>query len=216
MKQFGAKPFLIALMWIISGTYSIRAQETLNPTSATPSANNLASDDPSIPLSTGDKFTNYLNTTYGPVALMRAGASAGISQARNNPEEWGQGWDAYAARFGSNLGQRAVANSISLGVGILRGEDPRYFASERTSFSTRLGNAVAQTFVTHTNNGTRTVAVGRVAGAFGGGFVSRTWQPEGHGIWWPGIQQGAMSLGSVAVSNIFREFWPDVKKRFRH
>ena len=130
--------------------------------------------------------------------------------------EWGHGWDGYGDRFGSSMGQRAVANTISFGVGVLRGEDPRYFPSGQTRILARIGSALAQTFVVHTDNGGRTVAIGRVAGAFGGGFVSRTWQPEDHGIIRPGVQSGAISLASGAVSNVIRELWSDIKKHLHH
>ena len=110
-----------------------------------------------------------------------------------------------------------MSNTISFGVGALRGEDPRYFLSGQTRISARIKSALAQTFVVHTDHGGRTVAIGRVAGAFGGGFVSRTWKPEeGHGIIRSGVQSGAISLSYGAVSNVIREFWPDIKKHLPH
>ena len=213
MKLLGSKLILFALWWSVSCVVPLRAQEPSNPPSSNIPVSVSSSDDPAVPLAVEEKFTIYLKRTYGPGALLKSGAMAGISQARNRPVEWGQGWDAYGDRFASSMGQRAVSNTISFGVGALRGEDPRYFPSGQSGISARIGNALAQTFVAHTDQGGRTMAIGRVAGAFGGGFVSRTWQPEGHGILWPGFKSGAMSLTSGAVSNVIREFWPDMKKR---
>jgi len=216
MMPLNSKLLLCTLLWSVLCAFPLKAQEPSNPPSSNIPVSVSYSDDPAIPLAVEDKFALYLKRTYGPGALLKSGAMAGISQARNRPVEWGQGWDAYGARFRSSMGQRAVSNSISFGVGALRGEDPRYFPSGQSSTSARIGSALAQTFVVHTDQGGRTVAIGRIAGAFGGGFVSRTWQPEGHGIIWPGFQRGAMSLTSGAVSNIIREFWPDVRKRLHH
>ena len=213
MKLLGSKLILFALWWSVSCVVPLRAQEPSNPPSSNIPVRVSYSDDPAVPLAVEEKFTIYLKKTYGPGALLKSGAMAGISQARNRPVEWGQGWDAYGDRFGSSMGQRAVSNTISFGVGALRGEDPRYFPSGQSRISARIGSALAQTFVVHTDHGGRTVAIGRVAGAFGSGFVSRTWQPEGHGIIRSGLRSGAMSLTSGAVSNIIREFWPDMKKR---
>jgi hypothetical protein len=216
MKPFSSKLFLCSLLWSVLCVFPLRAQEPSNP----PSSNILASvsspDDPANPLAVEDKFTLYLKRTYGPGAFLKSGAIAGINQARNRPVEWGRGWDGYGDRFESSMGQRAVANTISFGVAALRGEDPRYFPSGQTRTSARIASALAQTFVVHTDNGGRTVAIGRVAGALGGGFVSRTWHPEGHGIIRPGVQRGAISLASGAVSNVIREFWPDIKKHLHH
>ena len=213
MKLLGSKLILFALWWSVSCGLPLRAQEPSNPPSSNIPVSVSYSDDPAIPLAVEDKFTIYLKRTYGPGAFLKSAAIAGINQARNRPVEWERGWEGYGDRFGSSMGQRAVSNTISFGVGALRGEDPRYFPSGQSGISARIGNALAQTFVAHTDQGGRTMAIGRVAGAFGGGFVSRTWQPEGHGIIRSGLRSGAMSLTSGAVSNIIREYWPDMKKR---
>ena len=216
MKPLSSKLLLCSLLWSVLCVLPLRAQEPSNPPSSNFPVSVSYPDDPSLPLALEDKFALYLKRTYGPGALLKSGAMAGISQARNRPVEWGQGWDAYGARFGSSMGHRAVSNSISLGVGALRGEDPRYFPSGQSSALARIESALAQTFVVHTDHGGRTAAIGRIAGAFGGGFVSRTWKPEGYGIIRPGLQSGAISLASGAVSDIIREFWPDVKKHLHH
>ena len=215
MKPLGSKLLLCSLLGSVLCVFPLGAQEPSNP----PSSNILASvssPDPAIPLAIEGKFTIYLKRTYGPGAFLKSGVTSGIKQARNQPVEWGRGWDGYGNRFGSSMGQRAVSNTITFGVGALRGEDPRYFPSGQTRISARIGSALAQTFVVHTDHGGRTVAIGRVAGAFGGGFISRTWKPEGHGIIRSGVQSGAISLSSGAVSNVIREFWPDIKKHLPH
>ncbi len=215
MKLFRSKLLLCSLFWIVWCVFPLRAQEPFN----TPLLNiplGVSSGDPLVPITAKDKFTLYLKTTYGPEAFLRSGAIARINQVRDQPAEWGRGWDGYGDRLGSSLGQRVVSNTISFGVESLRGEDSRYFPSEQTRTSARIKSALAQTFVVHTDHGGTTVALGRIAGAFGGGFVSRAWQPEGHGIIWPGVQSGAISMASDAAFNVFREFWPDIKRHFHH
>jgi len=216
MMPFSSKLLLCSLLWGVFCVFPLRAQEPSNLPSSNFSVSLSSPDDPAIALTVADKFTIYTKKTYGPGAVLKSGVIAGISQARNRPAEWGQGWDAYGDRFGSSMGQRAVANTVSFGVGALRGEDPRYFPSGQAGISARIGSALTQTFVVHTDHGGRTVAIGRIAGAFGGGFVSRTWKPEDHGLIRPGFQSGAISLAAGAVSNVMREFWPDIKKRFHH
>ncbi len=215
MKLSGSKLFFCSLLWGVLCVFPLRAQEPSNP----PLLNirlGVSSEDPIVPLAVKDKFTVYLKKTYGPGAFLKSGAIAEINQAQNQPAEWGRGWDGYGNRFGSSMGHRVVSNTISFGVGALRGEDPRYFPSEQTRTAARIESALAQTFVVHTDQGGRTVAIGRIAGALGGGLVTRTWQPDSHGIIWLGIQNGAISLAFDAASNVLREFWPDVKKRLHH
>jgi hypothetical protein len=46
--------------------------------------------------------------------------------------------------------------------------------------------------------------------------VTRTWQPDGRGIIWLGVQNGAISVAFDAASNVFHEFWPDIKRHLHH
>ena len=121
----------------------------------------------------------------------------------------------YGRRFASGLTQRAVGNSFQFSVGILLREDPRYFPSERKGTWARIADAIAHTVTVRTDDGSRTLAVGRLAGTFGGGLLSRTWQPEGHDSIPQGLQSGAIMFGADIGWNVFREFWPDLKKRLR-
>jgi hypothetical protein len=215
MKPLGSKLLLCSLLWSVLSVFPLKAQEFSNPP-VLEIPLDISTEDPLLPLTEKDKFTVYMKKTYGPGAFLKSGAIARINQAENQPVEWGRGWDGYGDRFGSSMGQRAVANTISFGVGALRGEDPRFFPSEQERTADRIKNALAQTFVVHTDQGGRTVAVGRIAGALGGGLVARTWQPDRRGIVWLGVQNGAISLAFDAASNVFREFWPDIKRHLHY
>ena len=119
----------------------------------------------------------------------------------------------YGRRYGSSFGKRIVDHSIRLGVESALGEDARYVPSSGKETWSRIGYAVRHTLLTRTTNGKETVAVGRLAGTFGGGFVSRTWHPEGHDGFVDGLQSGGISFSFEIATNVFREFWPDLRKR---
>jgi hypothetical protein len=142
-----------------------------------------------------------------------AGAKAGINQWRDHPYEWGQGTKGYGRRLGSSIGQNVIDGTIHMGVAVLRGEDPRYFRSECRGTWARMKYALAHTLVARNDKGGRTFAAGRVAGALGGGLISRAWQPDRHRSLWYGFESGGISIGAAAGMNVLREFWPDIKKR---
>ena len=52
-----------------------------------------------------------------------------------------------------------------------------------------------------------------VAG-FGTPFIAQTWRPEpitaGREL-----RSGSITLGLAAADNVYHEFWPDIKKKFR-
>ena len=119
----------------------------------------------------------------------------------------------YGRRYGSRLGQKIVDHSIRMAVESALGEDSRYFPSPGKEAGSRIGYAVQHTLVTRTANGKQTLAVGRLAGTFGGGLLSRTWHPAGTDTFAEGLRSGGISFGFAIAINVFREFWPDLRKR---
>jgi hypothetical protein len=187
----------------------LRADDHADPPQAGAAAANANSI---APLSIDAKLRFYLKAAYGPVSAFRSFASAGINQAQDYPTEWGQGMRGYGHRFGSKLAQSAVKATIQFGVGAALGEDPRYYPSGRAGLRPRTEYAVTRTFVTRMDNGTSGVAVSRLAGAFGGGLISRTWHPERYRTVGGGMKAGAISLGTDAAFRVLREFWPDIRR----
>ena len=167
------------------------------------------------PLTNGEKFHHYLHHTFGPARILRSAATAGINQWMDSNPEWGQGMEGYGRRFGSKLGQSTIKRTLQLGIGIWRDEDPRYFRSVHDGFWLRTRHAVAYTFVTRMDDGSRGIAVSRLTSTFGGSLLSRTWQPERKRNVKDGLQNGVVSLGIDAAFRIVQEFWPDIRHRFR-
>ena len=188
------------------------AQNPCDPASASPSPG--AAAPPCLALPTAqERLKDYLHATLGPKALLASGASAGIGHARNDPSAWEQEMAGYGRRYGASFGKRIVDHSIRLAVESALGEDSRYFPSPGKGTWSRIRYAVRNTLVARTENGKETVAVGRLAGTFGGGLVSRTWHPEGHDTFVKGLRSGGISFSFEIATNVFREFWPDLRKR---
>ena len=188
------------------------AQGPCGPASANPSPG--AASPPSLaPLTGNERLKDYLKSTLCPEALLGPAAAAGIAHARNDPSAWEQGMAGYGRRYGSRVGTNLVNHSIRLAVESALGEDSRCVPSPEKETWRRIRHAVRHTLVARTENGKETPAVGRLAGTFGGGLVSRTWHPEGHGRFVDGLQSGGISFGFNVATNVFREFWPDLRKR---
>ena len=57
-------------------------------------------------------------------------------------------------------------------------------------------------------------AYSRLIADFGMPFLAQTWRPEGFNI--PrGFRQGSVAVGTGFASNMWTEFWPDIRKRFK-
>lgn len=154
----------------------------------------------------------YLKQAYGRKAMLNAGTGAAISHARNAPHEWGGGIAGFGKRLGSAVAEHAVKSTIEFGVASVRHEELGYRPSGKHGFGPRLKYALLSTVVTHkTTTGRRTVASGRIAGAVGAGFISRTWQPARLHTIGSGAASSGILLGVDAGTHVAREFWPEIR-----
>ena len=64
------------------------------------------------------RFHLYLLSTVGPVPVIGEAVGAGFNQWENTPPEWGQGWNAYGKRLGSNLAYNGVRQTITYGTSV--------------------------------------------------------------------------------------------------
>ena len=172
--------------------------------------------EPPDPMTGGQRFDYYLGCTFGVNAIVRTSVVAGIQHARNTVPEWGQGLEGYGTQFASSIGRRIIKNTIHHGLASLLHEDPRYYPSGRTGIWNRSVYAASQTFITHKNRGNARFAYSYMLGNFGSIYLSREWYPEGRRTVDEYLLSTATSLGFDAAKNIFHEFWPDIKSRFRH
>src|SRR5215471_14860256 len=62
------------------------------------------------PLTTAGKFKLFVNQSISPPFLLTAAFSAAFNQARNVPEGYGQGWNAYGSRFGANMARSSSSS----------------------------------------------------------------------------------------------------------
>jgi hypothetical protein len=170
-------------------------------------------NEPYAPLSAGDKAKLHLNRIYSPSGLLRSSVSAGWNQWDNDPPEWGQGMLGYGRRYGHRLLNRAVENTIGMGVVTSLGEDPRYFYSGEQGVLRRVKYAVWNTLTTRTDDGGRRFSTWRFAGNYGASIISNSWRPASENTLRDAMQRGTLSIGFDMAGNIFKEFWPDIRRK---
>ena len=167
------------------------------------------------PLSAEDKARLALRNTFGPRAIGNRMIVAGFDMVRSKPEEWGGGMDAYTMRFGSRMGRLAVRNAVRLSTDVAFGIDPRYDRCACAGFWSRTGHAWKRVVVSRSDGGNDMPAISNFAGAYVTPFITYTWYPDRLDTTRRKIDSGTLHLGWRGVSNMIREFWPDVKRGFR-
>jgi hypothetical protein len=168
------------------------------------------------PLTARQKAVRRMRRMVEPDDLIFSAAGAGIDQWRNMPKEWGQGSEGYAERFASAEGYIAAHNAVALGFDVAFHLDPRYRRMPEAGFGARLWNAVSQTFIANKDSGGRMINVSELAGNFGAGFISNTWQPEPYSSTGDALTRGALGLAYHTAKNVAREFWPDLVHPHKH
>jgi hypothetical protein len=159
-----------------------------------------------------ERLKSYENKLWGKGTLAGTFAGATLGEIRNSPYEYGRTTGGFAKRWGSRLAQNGVKQTIVLGASAWHHEDLRYVKSNRSGTVARALWAVRRTFIVpYSNHEGSTLALGRIAGAFGAGQISRAWQPSSVSGVGQGFQSGALSLGIDAGMNVVREFWPKKK-----
>lgn len=134
---------------------------------------------------------------------------------RNFPTEWGRGGVGFADRLGSQYGQFFFSETIELAVSAFHKEDPRYFRMGQGNFFKRTGHAFKTAVVVSNTNGGQTIAVGQIAGVFGSWAVAtQWWEPKSEQSVGQVMLWGGVGMATKAGANVFREFWPDAKRKF--
>jgi hypothetical protein len=151
----------------------------------------------------------------GPVPLIGEAVGAAIGQWSNAPEEWGQGSGAFWKRYGSNLAFNGIRQTITYTGSLALGEDTRYFASRRSGFWPRTGHALIGTFSARHADGRDSFSYSATAGVIGASAFSSMWGPDS----WKGAgniaENAGISFASTALTNVVREFLPDIFHRPR-
>lgn len=159
----------------------------------------------------------FVHQLFGLQAAVETLPGTAFDMARNSPHEWGRTWGGLAKRYGSQYAQFLISESIEFGVSAIHHEDPRYFRlGPDASIGRRAWHAIRSTWVARdANGGGDKIAAGRIAGVYGAYYIASRWSPDSlHGAK-PLLIWGSFGMATKSGANALREFWPDVKKRFR-
>jgi hypothetical protein len=170
-----------------------------------------------IPPTLGVRATVMLKKFVGVQAIYETVPGTLIDQARDFPEEWGQGWDGFGQRLGSRYGQFVLSESIEFAVSAVRHEDPRYIYSKRTRIWDRTEDAIVGTWLVRKDNSSqRTLALGRIAGVFGSWGIATRWEPDPERDVARYFRHCGFSMATKTGINVAREFWPDIRRKVFH
>ena len=242
MMPARARKILLGIVWLMVSVGALAAQEDAPP--AAPSAVkqdeaqsekemekkeqsqrilgimpqfSVTSRQNAEPLTPKQKLHLFAKSAVDPFNITVVGIQAGVSQATNSFEEYGQGAAGYGKRFGSALADATSSNFFSnFFYPVLFKQDPRYFRLGTGSTKHRFLYALSQEFVGHKDSGGRTFHFSNVLGAFTAGGISNAYYPRedrGFGLT---MSRSAIALSYGSLGGLLDEFWPDIDRKVFH
>lgn len=167
------------------------------------------------PLTTKQKFQIAREDSFDRGTLILAAMFAGDGQLTNANRSFGQGMQGYAKYFGASYGDFVIGNYMSEAIyPALLHQDPRYFRRGVGSAWSRLGYSIGQIFWTHTDSDRTQFNYSEILGNSTAVAISNLYYQDNRTVGNSSSKLG-MQIGVDMASNILKEFWPDVNRKFK-
>jgi hypothetical protein len=160
-------------------------------------------------LSTGKKFELFVDNSISVNALGSAALGSAIGHAANSPSGFGQGWDAYAKRFGSSMGRQA--SSEFFGTFVLASalhQDPRFYPEANPGFGHAVKYSVQRLFVTRHDDGHDVANWSGLAGPLMAEGLANVYLPDRNRTVGDTFLSYGLDLATRTGGNMLREYWP--------
>jgi hypothetical protein len=168
------------------------------------------------PLTPKEKFKIAAQDAFDRGTVVLAAAFAGESQLTNADRSFGQGAEGYGRYFITSYAGFVIGDYMTEGVfPTLLHQDPRYFRKGTGGGLSRLGYACGQIFVTYGDNKKVQVNYSELVGNSVAVAISESYYPNSRDASDAASSLG-MQLGVDMASNVLKEFWPDIARKFSH
>ena len=169
---------------------------------------------PFSPISAKYKMTIAVKDSFDGPLYATGAVFATIYHLENQNPSFGQGLKGYAHRYITAFGDQAIGNMMTEGVmPSLLHQDPRYFRRGSGSTKSRLGYALTRIFVCKNDKGNWTLNSSELLGNAVGTAISNAYYPDTRTAH-ENAEKFLIQLGTDALSQVLKEFWPDVKRKW--
>ncbi len=141
---------------------------------------------------------------------------SGIYQLENQNPSFGQGVKGYAHRYVTAYGDQVIGNMLTEGfLPSAFHQDPRYFRRVEGSVSRRTFYALSRVLVCRTDRGNWAFNSSEVLGNGIMASIGNAYYPDNRSFS-DTMQRMGTAIATDAISNVLKEFWPDIKKKISH
>jgi hypothetical protein len=168
-------------------------------------------------LSTGGKFKLFVDNSASLSSMLGSAFTAGIGQAEDYPEGYGQGAEGYGKRFGAVMARTASSQFFGTFVlaSVLR-QDPRFYPQADPTFGGSIKYAVNRVFITRNDDGKDVANWSGLLGPAMGEGLANVYLPEDERTAGKTFERYGIDLAARAGLNLLRNYWPVLIKRLKH
>ena len=173
-------------------------------------------DDPFVPLTTRRKLTIATKDSFDYPIFGLAAFFSGQAQLQNSHPQFGQGASGFAKRYGTAFTDQMVGNYMTEGLmPALFHEDPRYFRKGPAggTVGKRIAYAASRVLIAKNDKGKWGPNLAEVVGNTAASGVANLYY-SGERTLGDNAERTITQVTTDAISNILKEFWPDVKEKF--
>jgi len=156
-------------------------------------------------------FRTFFKRLYSVHALTSTLPAALVEQVHDWPDQWGKDRLGFEKRIASLYGQFVIGVGLEEAVKAIHYEDTRYRRLGHGNFFRRTAHAVTDTVAARRQDGSRTPAWSLAANAYGSWGIATLWSPREYRTAASLVEWGSTGMGTFAVTNLAREYWPDIK-----
>jgi len=161
------------------------------------------------PLTTTGKFKLFVNQSISPPYILESAFSAAFDQARNVPEDYGQGWAAYGSRFGTDMARSSGSSFFGtfLFASFLH-QDPRFFPQSKPSFWRSLKYSTQRVVITRNDVGRDVFNTSGLLGPLASEGLANVYLPSSEQTVAKTLTRFASDLAWRVGGNMFKNYWP--------
>ena len=170
---------------------------------------------PFHPLTASQKMTIAFKDSFDWPVYLTSAAFASLYQLENQNSSFGQGMEGYAHRLATSYADQVVGNMMTEGiVPALFHLDPRYFRLGEGSKKARTWYALEAIVVARMDSGRKTFNFSEWGGNAFAVALSNAYYPDTRDAR-DNAEKLLIQCATDAFSNVLKEFWPDVKRKFK-
>jgi len=168
------------------------------------------------PLTVKEKFDIGRQDAFDRGTFALAAIFAGQGMLTKSSPSFGQGAQGYGRYFGAACADFIIGDFMTESIypSILH-QDPRYFRRGTGSGWSRLAYAAGQIFWTHGDSGGGQFNFSEVVGNSTAVAISNAYYPDNRTAT-DAVSRLGVQLGVDMASNMLKEFWPDLDRKFFH